>query len=156
MNEPRGPENLFEDMPVLGTHRIDLSLRIGLDPRAAVSIRANISGVPDVGVTDSLIDPDGLADSMRGPGEHVIFTCSCGDPECGGFSQVTTQIDVETVTWTWKSAGGERRAVFERCRIEAAISGVLEAREAVISGLIAAGIEVETVPLEYRDPGPLL
>jgi len=54
---------------------------------------------------------DELNESLKGDGAYLIFTCSCGVADCGGWDKVQVKYEEDSVKW--KFAYNERKYEFE-------------------------------------------
>ncbi len=121
---------LFGNSAGQETHRLTLSITISpYDSRAnctLIAIVASLRGEPNLDIEGQIVDIAGLTSAQEETGEHVIFTCGCGDPGCAGYGPVRASAHEELLEWSWRHGPHERIAIMNREQANAEIYNVLE------------------------------
>ncbi|CAM4085032.1 hypothetical protein COSO111634_32865 [Corallococcus soli] len=63
---------------------------------------------------DALVVFEELEKSAEASGRYLIFTCSCGIAEDGGWEGVEVEVSTSTITWRLEAEGESFHFVFER------------------------------------------
>jgi hypothetical protein len=77
------------------------------------------------GFEDSLIYFDELKESAKKAGKYLIFTCSCGIAEDGGWEGVDVDITDDQVTWVFEVGDKIHRYTFDKSEYLNEIQSVL-------------------------------
>ena len=84
-----------------------------------------------------VLDVRRLADALTGEGEHFIFTCGCGEPDCAGIHEgVRSRISGDAVTLDGTlPKGGAFSCILSGAQARKAVTEALVAVEPVASAM---------------------